>query len=329
MDDSKIFNLPKIDLHCHIDGSFKPAFVKDTLHLTEPLDTVSGQLQAPKDCKSLTEYLTCFDLPVKCLQTAKDITDGVLDILKSCAEENIVYVELRFAPTFSLNANLTYADIFEAAIRGCKLGRVQYGIESNIIACAMRHLPLETNMSMLHAMKDYVNHGVCALDLAGDENLFSNALFEDLFKEAIRLNIPFTIHSGECGSVDNVRLALEYGAGRVGHGIALINDPALMEACKNKRLGLELCPTSNYQTRAVKGNMSYPLRAFLDYGLLATVNTDNRTVSNTTMTKELSFCCEQLELFEKEISTLYRNSVEISFADDTIKHRLLKAYSWK
>ncbi len=329
MDYSTIANIPKIDLHCHIDGSFKPSFVKDTLHLAEPLDAISKQIQAPEDCKSLTEYLTCFDLPIKCLQTAQDITNGVLDILESCAAENIVYVELRFAPTFSLNNALTYPDIFEAAIKGCKLGRVKFGIESNIIACAMRHLPLETNMAMLHATTDYVNHGVCAIDLAGDENLFSNDQFVDLFKEAKRLNIPFTIHSGECGSVENVRLALEFGARRVGHGIALFKDQALMEECKRARLGLELCPTSNYQTRAVTNDMTYPLRQFLDYGLLATVNTDNRTVSNTTMTNELVLACDKLEILEKEISTLYRNSVEISFADDAIKHRLLEAYSWK
>lgn len=329
MDISTIMNTPKIDLHCHIDGSFQPAFVKDTLHLAEPLDAITKRLQAPAHCQSLTEYLTCFDLPIKCLQTAKDITDGILNILEACSKENIVYVELRFAPSFSLNSTLTYQDIFEAAIKGCKLGRVQFGIESNIIACAMRHLPLETNMAMLHAMQDYVNHGVCALDLAGDENLFANEQFIDLFKEAKRLNIPFTIHSGECGSVDNVRLALALGARRVGHGIALIKDAALMEECKQARLGLELCPTSNYQTRAVTGDMSYPLRAFLDYGLLATVNTDNRTVSNTTMTKELTLACDKLELIEKEISTLYRNSVEISFADDAVKHRLLENYSWK
>lgn len=329
MDISSLKSIPKIDLHCHIDGSFQPAFVRDTLHLAEPLDTLSKRLQAPDNCQSLTEYLTCFDLPIKCLQTANDITAGVLNILEECSKENIIYVELRFAPTFSLNSNLTYADIFEAAIKGCRLGRVQFGIESNIIACAMRHLPLETNMTMLHAMTDYINHGVCALDLAGDENLFANDQFVDLFKEAKRLSIPFTIHSGECGSVDNVRLALSLGARRVGHGIALIKDASLMADCKKARLGLELCPTSNYQTRAVTEHMTYPLRAFLDYGLLATVNTDNRTVSNTTMTNELILACDKLEIFEKEISTLYRNSVEISFADDAVKHRLLENYSWK
>lgn len=329
MDASTIFELPKIDLHCHIDGSFSPAFVKNTLHLGEASQDIVNMLRAPENCQSLTDYLTCFDRPVKCLQTATDITEGVLDVLHSCTKENIVYVELRFAPSLSCNQNLTYPDIFEAAIKGCKIGRVRYGIESNIIACAMRHFSLETNMAMLRAMTDYVNHGVCALDLAGDENLFSNDQFVDLFKEAKRQNIPFTIHSGECGSVDNVRLALEFGARRVGHGIALMKDTSLMEQCKKARLGLELCPTSNYQTRAITSDMPYPLRAFLDYGLLATVNTDNRTVSNTTMTRELAFSCEKLSLLEKEISTLYRNSVETSFADDAIKHRLLEIYSWK
>lgn len=327
MDISTISQLPKIDLHCHIDGSFRPAFVKQTLALPDSVEELGNRLRVPSDCTSLTEYLKCFNLPIQCMQTAEAITNGVLDILECCAKEHVSYVELRFAPTFSLNQSLRYQDIFEAAIKGCKLARTSFGIESNLIACAMRHLSPETNLAMLHAMTDYLHHGVCALDLAGDENLFSNEQFVDLFKEARRLKIPFTIHSGECGSVDNVKLALSFGASRIGHGIALIKDPTLMAECKAKHIGLELCPTSNYQTRAVSRNTAYPLRTFLDNGLYATINTDNRTVSNTTMSQEINFALEELELREEEISTLYQNSVEISFADDNTKHRLLKAYS--
>ena len=126
------------------------------------------------------------------------------------------------------------------------------------------------------------------------------------------------------GSVDNIKVALELGAKRVGHGIALCKDSTLMKECQKSRLGLELCPTSNFQTRAVTNINTYPLRLFLDNGLLATINTDNRTVSNTNMTKELHLSLEKLQIKEEDLITIYKNSIEISFADDNIKNQLYK-----
>lgn len=319
-----IQTMPKIDLHCHIDGSFSIDFVRKTLKLSQNNTELSSRLQAPASCDSLAMYLTCFDLPIQCMQTAADITAGILDILKHCANERVKYVELRFAPTCSVTADMDYPDIYEAAIRGCRTGEKLYGIYSNIIVCAMRHHSPADNLAMLHAAMDYLGHGICALDLAGDEKAHGNLEFAELFAEARRLGMPFTIHAGECGSAENVRLALDYGARRVGHGIALIHDRNLMEECRKMRLGLELCPTSNYQTHAVAPDERYPLRAFLDYGLAATVNTDNRTVSSTTLTDEYNLICNRYDIREEDLITLYKNSVEISFADDTIKNRLLR-----
>ncbi len=319
-----IKKMPKIDLHCHIDGSFSPHFVKTTLGLEESTEHILDMLKAPSSCNSLAEYLTKFDLPIKCLQTKKDITAGIIDILDSASKENTKYLELRFAPTCSINENLSYEDIYEAVIEGCKQGKSVYDIDSNIIICAMRHHSLEDNLKMLEVSVDYLDYGICALDLAGDEASFNNSLFKELFARAKALNMPFTIHSGECGSTENVRLALEYGARRVGHGIALAKDKSLMEECKKAHLGLELCPTSNYQTKAVSPNDIYPLKLFLNQGLLATVNTDNRTVSTTDMTKELDLVYHNFNISEEEIIRLYKNSIEISFADDNIKNQLLK-----
>lgn len=318
-----IQTMPKLDLHCHIDGSFSTEFIRNVSKSTLMEHELKKLLQAPPDCASLAEYLTCFDLPISCMQTFTDITDGVTDVLHQAAEENVKYIELRFAPTCSVNENLSYQDVIEAAIDGCKLGKEMYGIDSGIILCAMRHHDIETNLKVLSYGREYLGSGVCALDLAGDEAAFDNNGFRELFLEARRLDMPFTIHSGECGSSDNVRLALEFGAKRVGHGIALIKDPELMKLCKESRLGLELCPTSNFQTRAVTSKDAYPLRAFLNYGLPATVNTDNRTVSNTSITNEFEFIADSFDIREEDLITLYKNNVEISFANDNVKNNLL------
>ena len=319
-----INNMPKLDLHCHLDGSLSTKFVKYASGNDLDVAELLKKLQAPPNCTSLSEYLTCFDLPISCLQTKNHITNSVLDVLEQASSENVKYIELRFAPTCSLNDELSYADIYEAAIEGSRLGLEKYNIHSNIIACAMRHHDITTNLEVLKSSREFLGHGICAIDLAGDEAAFNNTLFIDLFSEARRLEMPFTIHSGECGSSDNVKLALEFGACRVGHGIALIKDTMLMQECRKHRLGLELCPTSNYQTRAVMPGDTYPLSFFLKNGLLATINTDNRTVSNTTSSNELKYIVERFEIKEEDLITLYKNSVEISFANDNLKNDLLK-----
>lgn len=320
--DNTINNLPKIDLHCHLDGSLSEDFVRKALGLPDDFD-LKSRLTAPRDCASLKEYLTCFDIPIQCLQTYDNIKNGVLDVIRQAAAENVKYLEIRFAPSFSVNENLSYDDIYRASIDGVTLGRRLYNVESNIIVCAMRHLSPETNMKVLKTAMPYLGYGICALDLAGDEAAMGNEHFTELFETAKCMGMPFTIHSGECGSSNNVKIALELGARRVGHGIALIKDAELIKDCAKKRLGLELCPTSNFQTKAVLNIDEYPLRCFMDMGLLATINTDNRTVSNTNMVNELHISLEKLKLKEEELITIYKNSIELSFASDNVKNKLL------
>lgn len=313
-------SMPKIDLHCHLDGSLSPAFIRNTLGMSTLEDS---RLCAPKDCQSLAEYLTCFDLPVSCLQEKQHIREAIVDVVSQAAAENVRYLEIRFAPMLSVNSSLSLSSVVQEAVYGCQKAFDRFGVFTNLILCTMRHHTQEQNLHVLRCAREFLGAGVCAIDLAGDEAGHPNEEFEALFAEAKRIGMPFTIHSGECGRIRNVELALAYGARRVGHGIAAIQDSALMEACKEAHLGFELCPTSNFQTKASADTASYPLRRFLDYGLLATVNTDNRTVSHTTCTKELQFCLDSLELKKGDLRTLYKNSVEISFADDSLKDQLL------
>ncbi len=313
-------DLPKIDLHCHLDGSLSKSFIEHCLKR----NVSALELTAPSDCASLAEYLTKFDLPISCIQTRENLKAAVIDLLRQAREDNILYMEIRFAPTLSVNASLGYKDIYEAVIEGANEGLKSFGVYSNIIICAMRHHTKEQNLEMLKIGREYLGNGICALDLAGDEAGFPNELFTYLFEEARRLDMPFTVHSGECGSINNIKLAVEAGAKRIGHGICLVNDPALMRLCKEKNIGFELCPTSNYQTKAVKTIASYPLRNFLDFGIIATVNTDNMTVSDTTMSKEYELITQKLNIAKDELIQLYENSIRLSFANDDVKNMLYK-----
>lgn len=307
-----IEQLPKIDLHCHLDGSLTKAMIERHLGraITEDMLTVSD------NCRSLTEYLEKFDLPVQCLQDAEGLEDGAYTFMKEIAAENIKYIEVRFAPMLSVHGDICCKEVLEAVRKGMERAKEEFKVRYGIIVCAMRNHSMEQNMEMLACARTYLGKGVCALDLAGDESAFPTADFRELFREAKRIGMPFTIHSGETGSVENVREALELGEKRIGHGIALIKDPELMKAYAEAGIGVEMCPTSNFQTKAVRSWEEYPLQQFLHAGIKVSVNTDNRTVSGTTMTKELKKIYEQYGRDEKLIVTLLRNAAETAFAPD-------------
>ena len=166
---------------------------------------------------------------------------------------------------------------------------------------------------MIKTAREYLGYGVCAADLAGAEAAYPMAQFMELFQNIHKLEMPFTLHAGECGSVQNIVDAVKAGAGRIGHGIAMRGNSEVQKMIREKGIGVEMCPISNLQTKAVESESQYPLREFLDNGIKVTINTDNRTVSNTTMTKELQFIQEHYRITDEEIRLMMRNAVDTAF----------------
>ena len=188
----------------------------------------------------------------------------------------------------------------------------------------MRHHTEEESMEMIKAARKFLGKGLCAVDLAGNEAAFPMKNFEKLFANARELELPFTIHAGECGSVENVVDSVNAGARRIGHGIALKGNKEAMDLCREKKIGIEMCPISNMQTKAVADPADYPIREFLDAGLKVTLNTDNRMVSNSTLAKEIEFVQKNYGITDEEIWKMTENAIEVSFANDEVKQMLLK-----
>lgn len=321
-----IKNLPKIELHCHLDGSLSLETIKKIIpvkKLPSSDSDILKLLMVSDNCKNLSEYLEKFHLPLTGLQSSENLELAAYNMIKDVSKENLKYIEVRFAPTLSINNGLSIAEVIESVIRGLKKGEEEFGVYTNCIVCGMRQDSYEKNVNMLKIAKDFLNYGVCALDLAGDEIKFPTKTHIDLFKYAKNIDFPFVIHSGETGNIENVALAVDLGAKRLGHGIALGQDQELIKVVKSKRIGIEMCPSSNIQTHAIENYEEYPMRKFLENDLLVSVNTDNRTVSNTTMTRELEIV---EKLYGNEINNLmkkiYDNTVITSFADDSIKNYL-------
>lgn len=317
--------LPKIDLHCHLDGSLPLETIKQLMILENieiDIETLEQEIRVDESCTDLASYLEKFELPLRLLKTPRSFEIAIYQLLKEVALENMIYIELRFAPFLSATNEVEARRLIEGAIRGLDRARDEFGIEANLILCCMRHHSEEINLKVLDLAKEYLDKGVCAIDIAGDEGKYPMALFEELFKKAKEMNIPFTIHAGETGSTENVRKAVELGAKRIGHGIAIMKDKALLNLCAKNKIGIEMCPTSNKQTRAVEDMNDYPFESFIEGGLLVTLNTDNRTVSNTTIDKEIKL----LGSYGTEVDAMrcLKNAVQVSFASDKVKAKLLK-----
>lgn len=319
MNAKEIQKLPKIDLHCHLDGSLNVACVSSLVGREVRL----SELQVADDCKDLAEYLEKFNLPLQGLQTAESLKRGAYSFIKDIAAENVRYVEVRFAPLLSTNEGLTPNQVIDAVLEGLARGKKDFGVESNIIASLMRHQSVEENLKMVKVAREYLGNGLCAIDLAGDEASFPMCNFVDLFTYAKTIGLPFTIHAGEQGSIQNVLDAVNCGASRIGHGIALRGNLDAQKILISKGIGIEMCPISNQQTKSVANLSEYPIKEFLDNGLLITINTDNRMVSNTSISKEIHFIQKHFGITDKEIVKMMNNALDVSFATDEQKQKFL------
>ena len=318
MTTEELKNLPKVELHCHLDGSLSREFIQTRLGRAVQQE----ELSVSENCSSLAEYLEKFALPGQCIMDAKGLAAAGYDVLRSMSQENICYAEIRFAPLLSETAGMNCRDVIEALLKGLEQGRKDFGVEFGVITCAMRHHSQEDNSRMLKTAREYLGYGVCAADLAGAEAAYPMSQFMELFANARRMELPFTIHAGECGSVQNIMDAVKAGAGRIGHGIAMGGHFNLQKELAKSGIGIEMCPISNLQTKAVQSTAQYPIQEFLNAGLKVSVNTDNRTVSNTTLTKELLFIQNTYKITDEEISVLMKNAVDTAFAREEIKDRI-------
>ena len=282
-----------IDLHLHFDGSLMPQTVidiakHDGIELKSyNIAQISKQLSVNNDCKSLTEYLKCFDLPLRVLQTKYSINKAFCDLISNLSANGLCYSEIRFAPQLHTNGGLDQRSVVIAAIDAVNRANSECGFMSQLILCCMRgDNNYNQNLETINVAKEFLNKGVCAIDLAGDESHYPTKNYKSLFDIAVKNNIPFTIHAGEAADHNSVADALAMGAARIGHGINSINSNVVLNTLKSQKTVVETCLTSNLQTKAVACKTDFPLNKFLDYGIVATINTDNTTVSGTSLKAE-------------------------------------------
>lgn len=312
-----------IDLHLHLDGSMslecaRSLAKKQGIALPDDKELLS-RLRVSDDCRDLNEYLERFDLPLSLLQTAEAISESVERLCNELQSQGLIYAEIRFAPQLHLQKGLTQEEVVLAAIEG--LNRSDFF--ASLILCCMRGADnREANIETVRLVKKYLEKGVCAVDLAGAEALFPNENFVDVINYARSLSLPMTLHAGEALGADSVASAIELGANRIGHGVRSIEDQKLLSILAEKKIPLELCPTSNLNTRVFDDLKDYPIRTFLESGVLITVNTDNMSVSATTLAEEYQRLADALELTEADLKKIALCSISATFLDSKGREKI-------
>lgn len=326
-----LFALPKTDLHCHLDGSLRATTI---LQLAEqqkvklPSDTLEGlsrALHVGSVCDSLAHYLTAFDITLSVLQTADALYRAAYELACDAADENVRYLEMRYSPVLHTQQGLKLTTIVESVVEGFRQAKRERGIRGGVLICGIRHMSPETNVRLAELAVAYKNRGVVGWDLAGAEDNFPAKNHLEAFQLILNNNVNCTAHAGEAHGPASIAQAIhQCGARRIGHGVRLRDDGDLLNFVNDHRIALEICPTSNVQTRAVNSLKSHPLKFYMDLGIRASINTDNRLISDTTVSRELWRVTQTFDLTFAEVRTLIINGFKSAFIPFHEKAELLR-----
>jgi adenosine deaminase len=316
---NKLRQLPKAELHCHLDGSVRPATLLELAHearVQMPRHTAEelGEFMRVDDAQTLEDYLKRFDVTVSVMQSEEALERIAYELAEDAAEDGVRYIEVRNAPILNVVRGLTLVQAVEAPLRGLRRAENDFGITGRFIICALRHFSAEDSLEMAQLAVEFKNEGVVAFDLAGGEKGNPAARHVGAFNYARQHNLGVTVHAGEGDGAESVREAVHVlGANRIGHGTRLIEDPELTQYVNDRRIALEICLTSNVQTRVTDSYETHPLREYFDRGLNVTLNTDNRLMSGTTLTDEYVHAAENLGFTVDELAGIALNGFESAF----------------
>lgn len=326
-----IQKLPKVLLHEHLDGGLRPATVielaKETgyqgLPTTDPHD-LADWFHRGAQRGNLPEYLEGFQHTTGVMQTPEALERIAFEFIEDMHQDGVVYAEVRFAPVFHTSGGLTQDEVVHAVINGLKRGERTYGVQWGLIICAMRHM--NTSLEAAELAIRCRDLGVVGFDLAGGEDGFPPKKHVEAFQAIERANFYITIHAGEAYGPESIWQALQYcGAHRLGHATRLRDDirffpdgsmhlGPLAQYILDRRVPLEMCLLSNLHTGACASLEEHPFATFFRRGFRVCLNTDDRLMSDTTMTKETTLATEMFDLSLAELEKLTLNAMKSAFA---------------
>lgn len=326
----RLHRLPKAELHVHLDGSLRPETLLALGHeYGKPLPVATaGELAAfmhVSDARDLVDYLARFDTSLSVLQTEPALERVACELATDLAAENVRYAEIRFCPLLNTAEGLATESVLDAVLRGLRRAAETNGIRTGIIVCALRHQSPATSVELAHLAAAFRDRGVVGFDLAGPEHGHPPATHVEAFRVAAKADLGVTIHAGEAHGPRSIREAVHIcGARRIGHGTRLLEDDRLFRYINDFRIPIEICLTSNVQTRAVPTYSDHPLRRMYDAGLVVSLSTDNRLMSATTMTAEYMHAHTMLGFDWEELRDVSLMGFEAAFLPHADKVDLIE-----
>ncbi len=288
-----LIELPKPELHCHLDGSLRLETMldlaqKDKIDL--PAKDIEGLKKAvvvQKRVKSLEEYIEKFQFTLAVLQTPEALERAAFELAQDAAAENVRHLEVRYSPILHKEKGMTPMESLDAVIKGLREAEHEFSISTGVIICGIRNFSIESSIELAELAIAYKYRGVVGYDLAGAEENFPAKDHLEAFYLIRNNNVNVTLHAGEAYGPQSIHQAIHYcGANRIGHGTRLREDGDLMNYINDHRICLEVCLTSNYQTGTIGNVSNHPLKFYHDYGLRLSLNTDNRLISGVTLVDE-------------------------------------------
>ena len=330
LDNGVIKSLPKVLLHEHLDGVLRPKTVVELarsegyrgLPTENPVELAAWFHQGANQ-GSLPKYLEGFAHTITVMQTEEALERVAYEQAEDLSKDGVVYFETRFAPIFHTRKGLTHQQVVAAVLKGLERGRNDFGVTSGLIICAMRNMDVSLDMAELAV--DFRERGVVGFDLAGEEGGFPPKKHVDAFHYIQRQNFNITIHAGEGFGKESIWQAIQYcGAHRIGHGTRLIDDMAvadgrvvklgdLAQYVLDKRIPLEICLISNVHTGAARSLAEHPFGIFFKEKFRVTLNTDNRLMSDTSMSKEFEAARDTFGLTLDDLEKITINAMKSAF----------------
>ncbi|HUI64103.1 MAG TPA: adenosine deaminase [Bacteroidota bacterium] len=341
--DNILIAVPKVLLHDHLDGGLRTetmiALARQNGYTKLPAeDPISLARWFHQDARrgSLPLYLEGFSHTTGVMQTEEALERVAYEMMEDMHSDGVVYVETRLAPVFHTEKGLHWDEVVNAVLRGLEKGRAKYGVEFGLILCAMRNMRLSQEIAELAV--DFRERGVVGFDLAGEEGGFPPKKHVDAFHYIQRENFNITIHAGEAFGKESIWQAIQWcGAHRIGHATRLIEDIGvdrrnphkiirmgyLAQYILDKRIPLEICLSSNVDTGAAKDIDSHPFGLLYKYKFRVTLNTDDRLMSDTTMTREFKLALKSFKLTLEDMEKLTINAMKSAFQPYNKRIRLI------
>ena len=319
VDEETFRAMPKAELHVHLDGSLRPETMIELAReqgVRLPADDPEAlrRYMHVTDARNLVDYLARFDITLSLMQNAEAMERIAFELAEDLAGENVRYAEIRYSPILHTRGAMPLTETVDAPLRGLARATEAFGIRTALIVCGIRNMEPSTSRDLADLTVAYKNRGVVAFDLAGAEYNYPARKHRNAFYTVINRNMAATIHAGEAYGSESIHQALHYcKANRIGHGTRLFEDADLMRYVRDFRVPLEICLTSNVQTRVVASFAEHPLRMYYDEGLVVTLNTDNRLMSGTTLTNEYRLAAEHLGFTLAELQHIALMAFEAAF----------------